>query len=61
MIDKEKCNDWCRAMLSLISATKELTDNEVEYIKQKLTIAFAEVKLEELEAKDGQNRNMERH
>lgn len=52
MINKEKCSNWCRAMLSLISATKELSDDEAEYIKQELRIAFAQAKIEELEAKD---------
>lgn len=54
MINKEKCSNWCRIMLSLISVTKELSDNEAEYIKQRLNIAFAQVKIEELEAKDEQ-------
>lgn len=54
MINKEKCSNWCKAMLSLMSATKELSDDEAEYIKQNLQIAFAQSKIEELEAKDEQ-------
>lgn len=53
-INKDKCNNWCKIMIDLLNATKELTDDEAEYIKQKLTIAFAEIKIEQLEAKDEQ-------
>lgn len=52
MINKEKCSNWCRTMLSLISATKELSNDEAEYIKQSLNIAFSQIKIKELEAKD---------
>ena len=55
MINKEKCSKWCGCMLDLIHATSELTDNEAEYIKQSLNIAFAEEKIKELEAKDENN------
>lgn len=51
-INKDKCENWCKIMLDLTNATKELTYDELEYIKQKLTIAFAEIKIEQLEAKD---------
>ena len=48
MIDIQKCNKWAKAMLELIDVTKELTDNEAEFIKQKLKIEFAQVKIDEL-------------
>ncbi len=52
MINKDKCRKWCNVMLDLISATKDLSDDEAEYIIQSLNIAFAKQKIEELEAKD---------
>lgn len=51
-INKEKCSAWAELMLALINMTKELTDDEAEYIKQKLNIELAEKKINELEAKD---------
>lgn len=57
MINKQRCSNWCIAMLNLMSVTKELSDDEAEYIKQNLNIAIAQAKIEELEAKDEQNRN----
>ena len=45
-IDTEKCREWARAMLALMEKTKDLTDDEAEYIKLQFNLAFAQDKLE---------------
>ena len=52
MLDKEKCREWSKIMLSLIKMTQELTDDEAEYIMLNFKIEFAKIKIEELEAKN---------
>lgn len=52
MLDKEKCREWINAMFTLIELTKDLSDDEAEYIKQLFNIEFAKLKIEELEAKN---------
>lgn len=52
MLDKEKCREWSKIMLSLIKMTQELTDDEAEYIMLNFKIEYAKLKIEELEAKN---------
>ena len=52
MLDKEKCREWASAMLAVIKLTKELSDDEIEYIKRIFDIEYAKLKIEELEAKN---------
>ncbi len=48
-INKEKCNAWCEMMLALTKMTRELSNEEYEYIQANFAIAFGKLKLEELE------------
>lgn len=52
MLDKKKCKKWCQAMLVLIEITKELSNDEAEYIIQNFKIEKAILKIEELEDKN---------
>lgn len=47
-INKEKCKAWSEMLLALTRMTRELTDEECEYIKANFAIAFGKLKLEEL-------------
>lgn len=50
-IDKKKCNAWVEILLAIQKMSKELTDNEFEYIRANFHIAFEKLKLKELEDK----------
>ena len=48
-IDKEKCSAWCDMLIALFKMTKDLSDNEIKYIKANVSIAFGNLELQELE------------
>lgn len=51
MINKSKCEAWAEMLIAILKMTKDLTDDEFEYIKANLSIAYGQLKLEELEKK----------
>ena len=54
-IRKDKCREWCKIVFDLIGVTKELTDDEAEYIIQNFKIERAKLKIEELEEKTNED------
>lgn len=54
MINKSKCEAWVEMFMAFLRMTKDLTDDEVEYIKANISIAYGQLKLQELETKDEQ-------
>ena len=53
MPNKEKCNAWIDMLLAIIKMSKELTDEEYEYIEANFLIKLGEIKLKEMENKYG--------
>ena len=56
MIHKSKCDAWVEMLIAILNMTKDLTDEDVDYIKANLSIAYGQLKLQELEAKDENNK-----
>lgn len=54
-LNKEKCKRWRESFIEILRLTKELSDEESEYIKAKFSIAFGQLTLEKL--KKGENYN----
>lgn len=51
-INKSKCVECVKLLLALTKISTELTDQDFEYIRANLSIAFEELKLKELELED---------
>lgn len=49
MINKEKCNAWIDMLLAITKMSKELTDNEYEYVEANFLIKLGEMKLKKTE------------
>ena len=56
MIDKSKCEAWAEMLIAILKMTKDLTDEEFDYIKANISIAYGQLKLQELETKDENNK-----
>ena len=48
-IDKKKCSAWCDLLIALIKMTKDLNYSEAKYIRATVSMAFANLELQELE------------
>lgn len=51
-INKNKCEAWAEMLLAVTKISRELTDQEFEYIRAKFSIAFGQLKLKELGLND---------
>lgn len=51
-INKKKCNAWIEMMMAILKMTKELNEDELDYIKAHVLMMQSQIILEELEAKD---------
>lgn len=48
-IDKKKCIKWCEKLMEFMQLTKEINHKEAKYIKANMSIAFANLELQEIE------------
>ena len=47
-MNKEKCRKYIKSVFRLIKVTKELTDEEIEYINQHFDLTLVDIKMEEM-------------